>query len=228
MVKCYIWPVLLYDAEVWTLKVSIMNRSEELEIMWIYRRVLNISWTSTYKLIVVWYKSDELKDVFNIILTEFWPYDLMNGESNKQTKEMYNLMNTIKWAFIGGTCFYAAVFLIPPLFITNRLPYPVAYPFDWTATPWYHIVYFTQAFSHLITVSFIAPAADYMALGILLNISSQYCILQEYIEIFNTPEMYATNKRLREIMNDGLENKYTDERREYFVRFVRHHQLILR
>uniref|UniRef100_A0A6P7FDC4 Uncharacterized protein LOC114328902 n=1 Tax=Diabrotica virgifera virgifera TaxID=50390 RepID=A0A6P7FDC4_DIAVI len=58
---------------------------------------------STYKLIVVWYKSDELKDVFNIILTEFWPYDLMNGESNKQTKEMYNLMNTIKWAFIGGS-----------------------------------------------------------------------------------------------------------------------------
>ncbi|XP_072389287.1 uncharacterized protein [Diabrotica undecimpunctata] len=40
--------------------------------------------------------------------------------------------------------------------------------------------------------------------------------------------MYATNKKLRKIMKDDLENKYTDERKEYFVRCVRHHQLILR
>ncbi|CAG9833628.1 unnamed protein product [Diabrotica balteata] len=43
MVKCYVWSVLLYSAEVWTLKVSIMNKIEAFE-MWVHRRMLNIPW----------------------------------------------------------------------------------------------------------------------------------------------------------------------------------------
>ncbi|CAH1281742.1 unnamed protein product [Diabrotica balteata] len=45
MVKCYIWSVLLYSAEVWTLKISIMNKIEALK-MWVHRRMLKIPWTA--------------------------------------------------------------------------------------------------------------------------------------------------------------------------------------
>ncbi|CAG9830977.1 unnamed protein product [Diabrotica balteata] len=38
MVNCYVCSVLLYSAEVWTLKVSMMNKIEPLE-MWVYRRM---------------------------------------------------------------------------------------------------------------------------------------------------------------------------------------------
>lgn len=41
MIKCYVWTVLLYDIEEWTLKVLIMNRIEALE-MWIHRRIPKI------------------------------------------------------------------------------------------------------------------------------------------------------------------------------------------
>uniref|UniRef100_A0A6P7G827 Odorant receptor 94b-like n=1 Tax=Diabrotica virgifera virgifera TaxID=50390 RepID=A0A6P7G827_DIAVI len=140
---------------------------------------------------------------------------------------MYSLMNVMIWCFFWTGLIYAFMYQIPPLFKTNGLPYPVVYPFDWTATPWYQIVYFSQAFVQSI-ISLVGTGADFLVLGGLLSITSQYCILQECVEIFNTPEMYATNKRLREIMNDGLENRYADERREYFVRCVRHHQRILR
>ena len=43
-VKCYVWPVLLYAMETWTLKIVDMNRIEAFE-MWIYRRLLKTSWT---------------------------------------------------------------------------------------------------------------------------------------------------------------------------------------
>lgn len=43
-VKCYVWSVLLYGSETWTLKVVSMNRLEAFE-MWCYRRLLKISWT---------------------------------------------------------------------------------------------------------------------------------------------------------------------------------------
>ncbi|CAG9826798.1 unnamed protein product [Diabrotica balteata] len=45
MVKCYVWSVLLYSAEVWTLKVSIMNKIKALKF-WVHRRMLKIPWTA--------------------------------------------------------------------------------------------------------------------------------------------------------------------------------------
>lgn len=42
-IRCYVWSTLLYGSEIWTLKVRDMNRLEAFE-MWIYRRILKISW----------------------------------------------------------------------------------------------------------------------------------------------------------------------------------------
>jgi hypothetical protein len=44
MIKCYVWSVLLYGCETWTLKVGTMNRLEAFE-MWLHRRMLKIPWT---------------------------------------------------------------------------------------------------------------------------------------------------------------------------------------
>ena len=43
MVRCYILPVLLYGVEAWTMTEALMRRLESFE-MWIYRRILRISW----------------------------------------------------------------------------------------------------------------------------------------------------------------------------------------
>ena len=45
VVKCYVWPVLLYGAETWSLKVRTLNRIEAFE-MWTLRRLLRIPWTA--------------------------------------------------------------------------------------------------------------------------------------------------------------------------------------
>lgn len=41
--KCYVWSVLLYGVETWTLTTTHMNKLEAFE-MWLYRRILKISW----------------------------------------------------------------------------------------------------------------------------------------------------------------------------------------
>ncbi|XP_050505459.1 odorant receptor 83a-like [Diabrotica virgifera virgifera] len=180
-----------------------------------------------FKIVFLWFKTEKLKSLFNIILNDFWPYDLIN-ESKRRVKDMFNLMNIfVVWFMLAGVMF-ALLSLSSPLFSNKQLPYDVRYPFDWTVSPWYEIIYCMQTFTHGITMTTIGIGAIYMVIGILLSISSQYCILEECFEIFNTPEMYSVNKKLRDILNDGLKNKYTDERREYFVRCVKHHQLLLR
>nr|CAH7723606.1 unnamed protein product [Callosobruchus chinensis] len=44
MVKCYVWSVLLYGAEAWTLKAAAINRIEAFEMRTL-RRMLKVSWT---------------------------------------------------------------------------------------------------------------------------------------------------------------------------------------
>lgn len=43
LLQCYIWPIVLYGCEVWTLKEETRRKLEALE-MWFYRRMLRISW----------------------------------------------------------------------------------------------------------------------------------------------------------------------------------------
>ncbi|KAL0838470.1 hypothetical protein ABMA28_016600 [Loxostege sticticalis] len=43
MLRCYIWPILLYGCESWTIKEDLRKRVEAFE-MWAYRRMLSISW----------------------------------------------------------------------------------------------------------------------------------------------------------------------------------------
>lgn len=45
VLRCYVWSVLLYGCETWTLKATTMNRIEAFEL-WCYRRILKISWVS--------------------------------------------------------------------------------------------------------------------------------------------------------------------------------------
>lgn len=43
-VHCYVYSILLYGCETWTIKMNTMRRLEAFE-MWIYRRLLKIPWT---------------------------------------------------------------------------------------------------------------------------------------------------------------------------------------
>ncbi|KAG5887135.1 hypothetical protein JTB14_024244 [Gonioctena quinquepunctata] len=45
MAEFYVWFLVLYEVEVWTLKIPIMNKIEPKK-MWIDRRMLKIPWTA--------------------------------------------------------------------------------------------------------------------------------------------------------------------------------------
>ena len=44
LLKCYVFPVLLYGAETWNITEQLMKKLSAFE-MWLYRRILRISWT---------------------------------------------------------------------------------------------------------------------------------------------------------------------------------------
>uniref|UniRef100_A0A2A4J795 Reverse transcriptase domain-containing protein n=1 Tax=Heliothis virescens TaxID=7102 RepID=A0A2A4J795_HELVI len=48
LLLCYIWPIVTYGCETWTLKDASIKRLQAFE-MWCYRRMLRISWTQRIK-----------------------------------------------------------------------------------------------------------------------------------------------------------------------------------
>ncbi|XP_071581636.1 uncharacterized protein [Temnothorax nylanderi] len=62
MVKCYVWSVLLYGVEAWTLKASTLNRLETFE-MWILRRMLRISWVDRVTNAEVWRRAGAQREL---------------------------------------------------------------------------------------------------------------------------------------------------------------------
>ena len=44
ILKCLIWPVVLYGSETWALRNDDENRIQAAE-MWFYRRLLRVKWT---------------------------------------------------------------------------------------------------------------------------------------------------------------------------------------
>jgi hypothetical protein len=49
LVKCYIWSIVLYGAETWTLRKVDKNYLESFE-MWCWRRMEKISWTDRVRI----------------------------------------------------------------------------------------------------------------------------------------------------------------------------------
>ena len=52
LVKCFVWSVVLYGAETWTLRLNEQKQLEAFE-MWVWRRMERVKWTYKIKNVVV-------------------------------------------------------------------------------------------------------------------------------------------------------------------------------
>jgi hypothetical protein len=66
LVKCYIFPILLYGVEAWTLTETLTRKLEAFE-MWVYRRILRISWTEHVTNTEVIQRIGKEKEIVNTI-----------------------------------------------------------------------------------------------------------------------------------------------------------------
>ena len=86
-----IWPTLFYGAETWTITKSLLSRLDAFE-MWVYRRVLTISWTEkitneevlrrmgTGREIVRQFKTRKLQDLGHLIRHNSTQLQLIEGK----------------------------------------------------------------------------------------------------------------------------------------------------
>ena len=93
LAKCYIWSTLLYGAETWTLTKVTSDKLEAFE-MWLYRRLLRISWKEhrtngrsftqdeNQKIIIKYYQKKEMS-IFWTYNKRRWGATIANGRKDK-------------------------------------------------------------------------------------------------------------------------------------------------
>jgi len=65
-VKCYIWSIVLYGAETWTLRAVVQKHLESFE-MWCWRRMEKISWTDRVRNGEVLLRVEEQRNILHEI-----------------------------------------------------------------------------------------------------------------------------------------------------------------
>lgn len=123
--------------------------------------------------------------------------------------------------------FIATFALIPKFTNEKTLPFVADYPFDWTISPFYEITYVCHLFFIVLLGLGVSVGEDLLVMAILLSTAYQFFILRICFEVFNTDGINNVNKKLRKLQSDQLDCKY-DELTEYFIRCVRHHEMLLR
>uniref|UniRef100_A0A8D8Y176 Craniofacial development protein 2 n=3 Tax=Cacopsylla melanoneura TaxID=428564 RepID=A0A8D8Y176_9HEMI len=66
LLRCYVFSVLLYGVETWTLTKDTSNRLEAFEL-WLYRRILKISWTQKVTNVTVLQRMKKTKELLNTV-----------------------------------------------------------------------------------------------------------------------------------------------------------------
>ncbi|KAF6198774.1 hypothetical protein GE061_006796 [Apolygus lucorum] len=96
VVKCYIWSILLYGVETWTLKAKDMNRLEAFE-MWLIRRMLRIPWTARLRNAYILQENSLTRELLITIKKRKVAYlgHVMRGPK-------YSLLQTIMMGKISG------------------------------------------------------------------------------------------------------------------------------
>ena len=81
MLRCYVFPILLYGCECWTLNPLLEKRIEAFE-MYLYRRILRISWIERVRNIEVLDKMHKNKELMSTIKERKLRYigHLMRGD----------------------------------------------------------------------------------------------------------------------------------------------------
>uniref|UniRef100_A0A6P7FRV9 Odorant receptor n=1 Tax=Diabrotica virgifera virgifera TaxID=50390 RepID=A0A6P7FRV9_DIAVI len=180
---------------------------------------------SIYKILIIWYKAKYVKDLIDDVMTKFWPYDLIEGKVKEDIRRFYVIFTCIMTPLVGVGLCWGIGFLIPPYFF-RKLPFPIEYGFEWSTTPTYEILYIIQSFGYQVVMLCGVCGTDTLFISIGASAVTQYRILHQCLASLNKEDMVNINNKLDKFVDRDL-TKSHDRVKEFFVRCLKHHQLLL-
>ncbi|XP_050512999.1 uncharacterized protein LOC126888677 [Diabrotica virgifera virgifera] len=140
---------------------------------------------------------------------------------------------TVGFAIIGtlwslGFIVCTAVCARPLLSSEITLPMPSMYPPGWLNDYTFWVFYALQAISICFVILVGTQAGDFLILSVCIYTANQFYILHRCFLVYNTEDMIDVNEKLRALDKEDMRKYYGYPEKEYLVRCVKHHAMLLR
>nr|QUP79571.1 odorant receptor 11 [Monochamus saltuarius] len=179
---------------------------------------------------IFYYYINTTKRILNVVLYKFWPSNLV-GKKVENSLSSYcriYLIGMMFFYFLGS--FFSFVFMLTPFFkVTRETPYNTVYPFDYSSSPKFEIMYLMQCFTNFYIVLGVVVGVDILFMAVCCNITAQYRLLKSALLKLGTEEVKELNCKLSQLFaeSDTFEKSMSEEKK-FFNRCINHHQLLLR
>ncbi|CAG9854385.1 unnamed protein product [Phyllotreta striolata] len=182
---------------------------------------------ASVKIVFLYYNHKKFQPFINMILNDFWPSNLFDEKSENRLKTFYNAVITM---MILNTMFSTAycITVTVSALLKGEFQMDTIYPFlDYKSSPFYELNVMLQYVSLQYFCHVGIFGADFLFMSICTCVISQYKLLCRALSAFGTDEMMEINEKLRGIGTDQLIGRNYGLHKEYFVRCVNHHRMLL-
>lgn len=180
---------------------------------------------------ILYLKSEDLNQIIKSIRTEFWPSDSLGKDIKTQIKlETKKLLYVCFIPYIAGIFFLSQIILGPLLEGVRVLPYNSWYPFNWSKTPIYEILYVLQGYMTIYVNLNIVCGTDSLYCFICANCTAQFRLLCGMIEEIGRGKENVYSQLLLKIPGvtyTGISNEEFENERRLLVLCIQHHQKLL-
>lgn len=162
--------------------------------------------------------------MLNIITKDFWPTSVANRELSTTLNRTSKFFETLMISFYLLITFCCCLLLVPPLYINERaLPLASYFPFEWSATPIYEILYVWQWIVNLFGVCYVVGAHDFLFVGLMVNLIAQLELLKYGLTTIGTDQEHSFGDAL--MSSVGLNVWKREE--GLLVTCVQHHRKLI-
>ncbi|GJQ88303.1 hypothetical protein Trydic_g3782 [Trypoxylus dichotomus] len=181
------------------------------------------------KLIALYHKSVELTALIKIIRYEFWPSDIMGSKTDRKIRKDANILSTlVLTTLVTSIAFLTLSTMLPLVKPGRQLPYSSWYPFDWTVTPAYQIIYSFQAYFNAFVDISAVLGYDNLFYSVCFNCTAQFRLLCEAVRLVGSGKEGEVIERLSKIPGIVEDTVVGDPERRLLVICVRHHQKLIK
>ncbi|RZB39679.1 7tm 6 domain containing protein [Asbolus verrucosus] len=173
---------------------------------------ISTTFQSIVKLTVLYFNSDTLSSILSQIWRKFWPANIAGAKTENQIRTFNMIFICTDVAMFVSGFLFAFGFLSLPLRVGSRvLPFESVYPFDWSKSPFYEVIYVVQWMTNIALILVGICGHDYLFMGICNNVISQYILLKEVIKNLGKLEAETINRKFLGLSASSSKNKIADE-----------------
>lgn len=184
------------------------------------------------KMSVIFFRHKDLTFIIKMVWYEFWPSNTMGTTTEDHIKTDSKRLLVLFFVVYGTGCMFLLLLIIAPAIIgVRKLPYSSWYPFDWSLSPTYEILYTIQVYVAIYIIANTVCGYDFLYCSVCANCVAQYRLLNEAIKYIGSGREKILTDLLFGIPGVGyrpvLTKEYEDERK-LLVICVNHHQKLIK